>query len=362
VSATAASTAAKVPAGAEPGFTRHAAAEQPLEPLLEVENLRTLFPVRAGVFLRKIGDVHAVDGVSFTLARGRTLGLVGESGCGKTTVGRTILNLVPPTSGSVRFEGRNLSELSRREWRDVRRDMQIVFQDPMESLNARHTVGQILEEPFVIHKIGTTAERRERVARLLEHVGLQPSAAQRFPHEFSGGQRQRIGIARAIALEPKLIICDEAVSALDVSIRAQIVNLLLELQREMDLALLFIAHDLSVVKHVSDDVAVMYLGVIMEQAPSEEIYERPAHPYTRALISAIPIPDPRRKRQRIVLQGDVPSPIHPPPGCRFHTRCPFATDICKTVVPVWESVSPGHNVACHHWRKVVESGDVVGGP
>ena len=210
--------------------------------------------MRAGIFLRKVGDVHAVDGVSFTLARGRTLGLVGESGCGKTTVGRTILNLVPATSGTVRFESRNLSELSRQEWRDVRRDMQIVFQDPMESLNARHTVGQILEEPFVIHKIGTPTDRRERVARLLEHVGLQPSAASRFPHEFSGGQRQRIGIARAIALEPKLIICDEAVSALDVSIRAQIVNLLLELQREMDLAMLFIAHDLSVVRHVSDEV------------------------------------------------------------------------------------------------------------
>jgi peptide/nickel transport system ATP-binding protein len=363
-----AAAAATAAAAAEDAAAEDAAAAPRVEqeertsaPLLEVENLRTLFPVRAGVFLRRVGDVHAVDGVSFALARGRTLGLVGESGCGKTTVGRTILNLVPATSGTVRFEGRDLSELTRREWRALRREMQIVFQDPMESLNARHTVGQILEEPFIIHRIGNVAERRKRVARLLEQVGLQPGAMTRFPHEFSGGQRQRIGIARAIALEPKLIICDEAVSALDVSIRAQIVNLLLELQRAMHLALLFIAHDLSVVRHVSDEVAVMYLGIIVEQAPSEEIYERPAHPYTRALISAIPIPDPKVRRQRIVLTGDVPSPIDPPPGCRFHTRCPFATDVCKSVVPVWETVSPGHTVACHHWREVVKSGHVIEG-
>jgi peptide/nickel transport system ATP-binding protein len=252
----------------------------------------------------------------------------------------------------VLFEGRDVGELSQRDWRPLRRQMQIVFQDPMESLNSRHTVGRILEEPFVIHKIGDAASRRVRVAELLERVGLPPSAADRFPHEFSGGQRQRIGIARAIALKPKLIVCDEAVSALDVSIRAQIINLLLELQREMQLALLFIAHDLAVVRHVSDEVAVMYLGSIVEQAPATEIYIRPAHPYTRALISAIPIPDPKRQRERIVLQGDVPSPINPPAGCRFHTRCPFATDLCRTTAPIWEAVSPGHNVVCHHWREL----------
>jgi peptide/nickel transport system ATP-binding protein len=308
--------------------------------------------VRAGVFLRKIGQVHAVDDVSFTLERGRTLGLVGESGCGKTTVGRTILNLLPKSDGHVLFEGRDLSELRGAAWRPYRREMQIVFQDPMESLNSRHTVGRILEEPFIIHRLGDAAFRRVRAAELLERVGLPPSAAERFPHEFSGGQRQRIGIARAIALKPKFIVCDEAVSALDVSIRAQIINLLLELQREMHLALLFIAHDLAVVRHVSDEVAVMYLGSIVEQAPAAEIYVRPAHPYTRALISAIPIPDPTRRRERIVLQGDVPSPINPPSGCRFHTRCPFATAVCRTDAPKWETVSPGHQVSCHHWREL----------
>jgi peptide/nickel transport system ATP-binding protein len=334
-----------------PQLARHSAVTAPL---LEVRHLRKYFPVRAGVFLRQVGKVHAVDDVSFTLERGRTLGLVGESGCGKTTVGRTILNLLPSSGGEVLFEGREVSGLSHREWRPLRRQMQIVFQDPMESLNARHTVGRILEEPFVIHKIGDPSFRRVWVAELLERVGLPPSAADRFPHEFSGGQRQRIGIARAIALKPKFIVCDEAVSALDVSIRAQIVNLLLELQREMQLALLFIAHDLAVVRHVSDEVAVMYLGSIVEQAPAAEIYTRPAHPYTRALISAIPIPDPKRRRERIVLQGDVPSPIDPPSGCRFHTRCPFATEICRTTAPIWEAVTPGHNVACHHWRELRE--------
>jgi peptide/nickel transport system ATP-binding protein len=321
-------------------------------PLLEVRNLRKYFPVRAGVLLRKVGQVHAVDDVSFTLARGHTLGLVGESGCGKTTVGRTILDLLPKSGGQVLFEGRNVDELDRSEWRQLRRQMQIVFQDPMESLNARHTVGRILEEPFIIHKLGDAALRHVWVAELLGRVGLPPSAADRFPHEFSGGQRQRIGIARAIALKPKLIVCDEAVSALDVSIRAQIVNLLLELQREMQLALLFIAHDLAVVRHMSDHIAVMYLGKIVEQAQAEEIYARPAHPYTRALISAIPVPDPRAKRERIVLEGDVPSPVHPPPGCRFHTRCPFAAPLCRSTRPLWEAVAPNHYVACHRWREL----------
>ena len=322
------------------------------EPLLEVRDLRKYFAVRAGVLLRKVGQVHAVDGVSLKIERGQTLGLVGESGCGKTTVGRTILNLLPASGGQIRFEGRDLGPLSHRDWRALRREIQIIFQDPMESLNARHTVGRILEEPFVIHGLGDTATRRRWVGELLERVGLPASAADRFPHEFSGGQRQRIGIARAIALKPKLIVCDEAVSALDVSIRAQIVNLLLELQREMHLALLFIAHDLAVVRHVSDDVAVMYLGKIVEQAPAASIYIRPAHPYTRALISAIPMPDPKSKRARIVLQGDVPSPINPPSGCRFHTRCPFAISVCSSAAPAWEQVAPQHYVACHRWREL----------
>jgi peptide/nickel transport system ATP-binding protein len=321
-------------------------------PLLDVRNLKKYFPIRAGVLLRKVGQVHAVDDVSLSLERGQTLGLVGESGCGKTTVGRTILNLQPASGGEVHFEGRDLATLSRAEWRALRRDMQIVFQDPMESLNSRHTVGRILEEPFLIHKLGDAASRRRWVAELLERVGLPVTAVDRFPHEFSGGQRQRIGIARAIALKPKLIVCDEAVSALDVSIRAQIVNLLLELQRDMQLALLFIAHDLAVVRHVSDEVAVMYLGKIVEQAPAENIYTHPAHPYTRALISAIPVPDPGHKRERIVLQGDVPSPINPPSGCRFHTRCPFAIPLCSTAVPPWERVAHRHFVACHRWREL----------
>ena len=321
-------------------------------PLLEVRKLTKHFPVRAGVLMRKVGAVHAVDAVTFQIQPGETLGLVGESGCGKSTVGRTILNLLPATSGQVLFEGKDLSTLSRYEWRALRREMQIIFQDPQESLNARHTVGAILEEPFVIHKMGTPEDRRRWVGDLLERVGLQRDAVERFPHEFSGGQRQRIGIARAIALRPKLIICDEAVSALDVSVRAQIINLLLELQREMKLALLFIAHDLSVVKHVSDRVAVMYLGRIVELAPAAAIYDRPAHPYTRALVSAIPQPDPDRVHERMVLEGDVPSPIAPPPGCRFHTRCPFAIEICRQDAPCWEEVGSSQFVACHRWREL----------
>jgi peptide/nickel transport system ATP-binding protein len=320
--------------------------------LLEVADLVKYFPVRSGVLLRKSGDVHAVDGVSFEIRRGETLGLVGESGCGKSTVGRALLNLERPTSGQVRFEGRELSELSRGEWRSLRREMQIVFQDPMESLNARHTIGTILEEPFVIHRIGSPDERRQWAGDLLERVGLPRSAVSRFPHEFSGGQRQRIGIARAIALKPKLIICDEAVSALDVSVRAQIVNLLLELQRDMQLALLFIAHDLSIVRHVSDHVAVMYLGRIVEQARAGDIYERPRHPYTQALVSAIPEPDPARRRERIVLEGDVPSPISPPSGCRFHTRCFYAGQQCREEIPQLEDAGPGQAVACHRWREI----------
>ena len=317
-------------------------------PLLSVQNLTKRFPVRGGALLRKTGEVHAVDGVSFDLEAGKTLGLVGESGCGKSTVGKSILRLHEPTSGSVLFEGRAIAHMSKKELRHVRRDIQIIFQDPYESLNARHTIGKILAEPFVIHRMGTNDERYRWAVELLERVGLDESAMQRFPHEFSGGQRQRIGSARAIALKPKLLICDEAVSALDVSIQSQIVNLLLDLQREMQLALIFIAHDLAVVNHVSDEIAVMYLGEIVEQGYAKDICRSPKHPYTKALISAIPVPDPTEKSDRIILKGDVPSPVNPPGGCRFHTRCSQSQADCMNRVPVRESVGSGF-VACHYW-------------
>lgn len=321
-------------------------------PLLEVRDLRMHFPVRGGLWLRARAWCRAVDGVSLTLRAGETLGLVGESGCGKSTLGKTIVRLNRPTSGQVLFEGADLAPLSQRALKPIRRDIQMVFQDPGESLNARHSVGQILAEPFVIHRIGTAADRPARVAALLERVGLPASAADRFPFEFSGGQRQRIGIARALALNPKLIICDEPVSALDVSIQGQVLNLLLDLQRELGLAYLFIAHDLAVVKHVSDRVAVMYLGHIVELADADTLYRRAAHPYTRALISAIPAPEPRRTSSRIVLGGDVPSPINPPSGCPFHPRCPHATERCKTEKPGLRTPDPvgrpDHVVACHY--------------
>jgi peptide/nickel transport system ATP-binding protein len=335
-------------------------------PVLEVRGLTKHFPVRGGVLMRRTGEVHAADAVSFSVQRGETLGLVGESGCGKSTVGKTLLRLIEPSAGTILFEGRDITRLAGAELRALRREMQIVFQDPFESLNARHSVGRILEEPFVIHRLGTAAERRRWVLQLLERVGLPTSAAQRYPHEFSGGQRQRIGIARAIALRPKLIVCDEAVSALDVSIQSQVLNLLLDLQREMELALVFIAHDLAVVKHMSDRVAVMYLGQIVEEASAEAIYAHPRHPYTRALLSAIPVPDPvrrdARRRSRIVLQGDVPSPITPPSGCRFHPRCIHATADCAARAPMLETVVE-HGagaaelprvgaIACHRWRDI----------
>jgi oligopeptide/dipeptide ABC transporter ATP-binding protein len=321
------------------------------EYLLEVRNLKMHFPIYGGILWRKVGTVYAVDDISFNIRAGETLGLVGESGCGKTTAGRAVLRIYNPTSGDVLFEGKNISLLSRKQMRELRRDMQMIFQDPFESLNSRHTVGEILEEPFIIHNIGSPEERKVAVKNLLRRVGLSENAVSLFPHEFSGGQRQRIGIARAIALNPKLIVCDEPVSALDVSIQSQILNLLLELQQEMKLTYLFIAHDLSVVKHISDHIAVMYLGQIVESADADRLYETPLHPYTQTLISAIPVPDPTVKKKRQILEGDVPSPIHPPTGCRFHTRCPVAIERCKHEIPVLkaapDSKNDSHRVACH---------------
>ena len=318
------------------------------ETLLQVRGLKKYFPVRGGVFLRQVGNVHAVEDVSFSVDRGKTLGLVGESGCGKSTVGHTILNLHSPTAGNIFYEGRDIATMNRAELKDLRRNVQIIFQDPFESLNARHTVSRILEEPFLIHDLGTSAERRDWASDLLHRVGLQADALDRFPHEFSGGQRQRIGIARAIALKPKLVVCDEAVSALDVSIQAQIINLLEELQEQFELTFLFIAHDLSVVRHISDRVGVMYLGHMVEIADRNEIYVNPVHPYTKALLSAVPIPDPvlDAQRERVLLSGEVPSPLNPPSGCVFHPRCPVATDECNTVVPELREVASGHWASC----------------
>ncbi|MDW8180559.1 MAG: ABC transporter ATP-binding protein [Anaerolineae bacterium] len=318
--------------------------------LLRVENLVKWFPITRGIiFTRTIGYVHAVDGVSFEIRRGETLGLVGESGCGKSTVGRTILQLYRPTRGHVYFDGVDLTQLKGSELRRMRRRMQIIFQDPYASLNPRMTVGQIIAEPLEIHGIARGKEARERVEELLRLVGLNPIFADRYPHEFSGGQRQRIGIARALALQPDFIVCDEPISALDVSIQAQIVNLLQELQERFHLTYLFIAHDLAMVRHISDRVAVMYLGKIVELADRIELYENPLHPYTQALLSAVPVPDPavEARRQRIILRGEVPSPVNPPGGCRFHPRCPIAQEICKRVEPEWREVRPGHWVACH---------------
>jgi oligopeptide/dipeptide ABC transporter ATP-binding protein len=321
------------------------------EYLLNVAHLKMYFPVYGGIFRRKIGTVYAVDDLSFQIRTGETLGLVGESGCGKTTVGRSLLRLYEPTAGEILFDGKNILQLRRKEMRNLRRDMQMIFQDPFESLNSRHTIGEILEEPFVIHGIGLSRERRAKVQSILNRVGLPESAVPRFPHEFSGGQRQRIGIARAIALNPRLIICDEPVSALDVSIQSQILNLLLTLQQEMNLTYLFIAHDLAVVKHISDNIAVMYLGKIVEYADADSLYQNPLHPYTQALISAIPVPDPSVRREKQILKGDVPSPRNPPSGCRFHTRCPVKMSHCASEPPrlkiVRETNGKAHWTACH---------------
>jgi oligopeptide/dipeptide ABC transporter ATP-binding protein len=326
--------------------------EENQDALLCVENLKMHFPIHGGVLRKRVGQVHAVDGVSLTVKHGETMGLVGESGCGKTTVGRCIIRLYQPTGGRVMFDGKDLLKVDSRTLRAARRQLQMIFQDPFESLNSRHTVGDIIAEPFIIHRIGTPAERSRSVAGLLERVGLAADAASRFPHEFSGGQRQRIGIARAIALNPKLVVCDEPVSALDVSIQSQILNLLLALQKELGLSYLFIAHDLAVVKHVSDTIAVMYLGRIVERAAAGMLYENPLHPYTQALIAAIPDPDPEKKNvSPPLLSGDVPSPINPPPGCHFHPRCPYARRRCRTETPGLESFGasdPAHWVACHY--------------
>jgi oligopeptide/dipeptide ABC transporter ATP-binding protein len=315
--------------------------------LLEVQNLKKYFPVKKGIFSRTIGFVRAVDRVSFSIEQGETLGLVGESGCGKTTVGRSILRLIEPTSGQVRFNGQDLLRLDREALRRARASLQIIFQDPFSSLNPRMNVGQIIAEPIKNHLEVSTAEIKERVAQLMEKVGLHPEQMSRYPHEFSGGQRQRIGIARALALNPLLIICDEPVSALDVSIQAQVINLLAQLQEQMNLSYLFIAHDLSVVEHISNRVAVMYLGNIVELANDQELYRNPLHPYTQALLSAVPIPDPEVQKKRIILQGDVPSPLNPPAGCAFHPRCHKRGDLCALKEPEFQVLGGDHWIACH---------------
>ena len=316
-------------------------------PLLEVKHLKKYFPIKGGVFSKTIGYVYAVDDVNFTIAKGETLGLVGESGCGKSTTGRSILRLIEPTDGEVYFEGQDIIKLEKGSMRALRREMQIIFQDPYASLNPRMTIGSIIGEPLEIHKIARGSEKEERVASLLQKVGLRAEDMRKYPHEFSGGQRQRIGIARALALNPKLIVCDEPVSALDVSIQAQVINLLGDLQVEFGLSYLFIAHNLNVVEHISNRVAVMYLGQIVELASDEDLYKNPQHPYTEALLSAVPIPDPTIKKKRIILEGDVPSPINPPKGCHFHTRCMYKEKICEEVEPEFKDIGGGHWVACH---------------
>lgn len=327
------------------------------EVLLDVKNLKVYFPIRRGlIFERVLGHVHAVDDISFYVERGETLGLVGESGCGKTTTGRAVLQLVKPTAGQILYEGRDLASMPREDLRHARRQMQIIFQDPFASLDPRMTVGTIIAEPLEIHQLLTAREREEKVRELLRIVGLNPYFVNRYPHEFSGGQRQRIGVARALVLDPEFIVCDEPISALDVSIQAQMINLLEELQDQFGLTYLFIAHDLAVVRHISSRVAVMYVGKLVEVADRNELYDLPLHPYTKALLSAVPVPDPsvERRRSRIIMQGDVPNPANPPSGCRFHTRCPFAKPECSESEPPLEEVRPKHWVACFFWKEIAE--------
>ncbi|HET9949576.1 MAG TPA: dipeptide ABC transporter ATP-binding protein [Longimicrobiales bacterium] len=324
-------------------------------PLLEIEGLRKHYPLRGGILGRKVAEVRAVDGVSLTVRRGETLGLVGESGCGKSTLGRTVMRLEKPTDGRILFEGRDLAHAKGAELFRLRRELQMIFQDPYSSLNPRMTVGEIVREPLVVHRIGTRAEQVERVRALLETVGIGSEALDRYPHEFSGGQRQRIGIARALALDPKLVIADEPVSALDVSVQSQVLNLMIGLQKQRGLTYVFISHDLSVVEHVSDTVAIMYLGRIVERGPTDRIFRRPGMPYTRALLDAIPVPDPRRRKRAAPVQGESPSAVAPPPGCPFHPRCPFAVSRCREVVPELEPFGgPDHLVACIRKEEIAD--------
>jgi len=324
-------------------------ANQPVleAPVLEVRDLKKHFPVRKGLLRRTVGQVYAVDGISFTIGEGETLGLVGESGCGKTTAGRAVLRLTEPTSGAIEVNGHDITKLSKAEMRPYRRQMQIVFQDPFSSLNPRMVVGDIVGEPLSVHDVAQGKELKEQVAALFQRVGLRPAQMANYPHQFSGGQRQRIGIARALALGPKLIVADEPVSALDVSIQAQVINLLTDLQRERQLSYLFISHNLAVVEYISHRIAVMYLGRIVEYADTKSIFTRGQHPYTEALLSAVPVPDPAIKRKKLVLQGDVPSPMKPPPGCHFNKRCPYAVARCRVESPPLREIAPGHHVSCH---------------
>lgn len=324
------------------------------EPLLRVEGLKKYFPIRKGLLSRVSGHVKAVDDVSFYVNEGETLGIVGESGCGKSTTGRMLMRLLEPTEGKVVFNGKDLTGITNDEMRKARREIQMVFQDPYASLNPRHTIEKILEEPLIVHGLGDSKARKKKVYEFLEIVGLSRYHGKRYPHQFSGGQRQRIGIARALMTNPKLIIADEPVSALDVSIQAQVLNLMQDLQKELKLTYIFIAHDLGVVRHISDRVGVMYLGKMVELGGSESLYDKPLHPYTQALLSAVPVPDPNFEREQVIIKGDIPSPSNPPSGCTFHTRCPFKMDVCTQVVPKFQEIEPGHSVACHLYDESVQ--------